>query len=209
MLVPRSAARKISIPRSQPSTEPSPAIRRQAAPVGAEHGHLFRPLSGRIAVLPRSGCTRRTRPGELHGALCPDCAPPGSCLHRRDYAPHVQFFHSLGCLPVDARQGAPGRNSCSPLDRVRPGHGRSTTPGRRGEGTALSSAPPHPARGRGPHRSGHRGPAQAADQGTRHTWGAVPSGHKVLITVLRIARHVRREHTRWTRSSTVSRAPLL
>ena len=42
--------------------------------------------------------------------------------------------------------------------------------------------------------------AQATDQGTRQVWGAVPSGHKVLITALRIARQARSEHARWTRS---------
>jgi hypothetical protein len=54
----------------------------------------------------------------------------------------------------------------------------------------------------------NRAPAQA-HHGTRQAWGAMPSGHRVLITVLRIARHVRREHSRWTRSSTASRSPLV
>ncbi|PNE36973.1 SDR family NAD(P)-dependent oxidoreductase [Streptomyces noursei] len=53
----------------------------------------------------------------------------------------------------------------------------------------------------------NRAPAQA-HHGTRQVWGAVPSGHKVLIAALRITRHVRREHARWTRSSTASRSPL-
>lgn len=54
----------------------------------------------------------------------------------------------------------------------------------------------HTAKGETARMLRRREPAQAAIHGTRQAWGALPSGHKALMTALRIARHVRREHSK-------------
>ncbi|MGJ7019645.1 hypothetical protein J2Z78_005176 [Streptomyces griseorubens] len=76
--------------------ETPPPIRGEVTLIGDEHGHLLGPHRRVVDAGEKRDQVDTAR------AMRADGVQKGSCLRRRDDAPHVQFLHCLEGLPVDA-----------------------------------------------------------------------------------------------------------